>query len=81
MKDLQILTSKICAVGTVRRTLFHWHLSHAVVSGKCVKSHVCMHTQSHTANKWERNNKCQRVDNRKKEGGLKAGSEGGGEYS
>lgn len=41
-RHLQILTSKICAVGTGRRTLFHWHLSQSViVSGKCVKRHVC----------------------------------------
>lgn len=34
---LQTLTSKICGVGTERRTLFHWHLSHARAGGHCVK--------------------------------------------
>lgn len=67
---LQILTSKICTVGTGRRTLFHWHSSHATATDKCVKRLVCCtHKQSHT----HTTNNCQRKNTRRTKWGTREG--------
>lgn len=48
-RHLQILTLKICAVGNRRCTLYHWHLSHAIVTSECVKRHAhCTHIHTHS---------------------------------
>lgn len=61
-----------------RRSLFHWHLSHAKVSGKCVKRHECCSHKSR-ANKQE-GNKGQKVENAKREGRIKQRTKEAGRF-